>query len=229
MTIKLRTEQPADYAETEHVTREAFWNHYSPGCNEHYLLHIMRGSPSFIPELDVVAVHGGRIVGNIVYAKSVIRTDDGKECEVLGMGPISVLPEYQRRGIGRQMIEHTKMKAREMGFRAILLYGDPDYYSRHGFVAAETLGIRTADDMYAAALQVCELQEEALSGRKAVTWKLPCMILMKSAPPNLTCIFRQRRWSPELRRKSALRKLPPCGEKRIREPETGNPCTLRMS
>ena len=49
MTIKLRTEQPADYAETEHVTREAFWNHYSPGCNEHYLLHIMRGSPSFIP------------------------------------------------------------------------------------------------------------------------------------------------------------------------------------
>ncbi len=60
MTIKLRTEQPADYAETEHVTREAFWNHYSPGCNEHYLLHIMRGSPSFIPELDVVAVHGGR-------------------------------------------------------------------------------------------------------------------------------------------------------------------------
>lgn len=80
MTIKLRTEQPADYAETEHVTREAFWNHYSPGCNEHYLLHIMRGSPSFIPELDVVAVHGGRIVGNIVYAKSVIRTDDGKEC-----------------------------------------------------------------------------------------------------------------------------------------------------
>lgn len=126
----------------------------------------MRGSPSFIPELDVVAVHGGRIVGNIVYAKSVIRTDGGKECEVLGMGPISVLPEYQRRGIGRQMIEHTKMKAREMGFRAILLYGDPDYYSRHGFVAAETLGIRTADDMYAAALQVCELQEEALSGMK---------------------------------------------------------------
>lgn len=53
-----------------------------------------------------------------------------------------------------------------MGFRAILLYGDPDYYSRHGFVAAETLGIRTADDMYAAALQVCELQEEALSSMK---------------------------------------------------------------
>lgn len=166
MAIELRTEQPADHAETENVTREAFWNHYSPRCNEHYLLHIMRGSPSFIPELDVVAVHGGRIVGNIVYVKSVIRTDDGKECEVLGMGPISVLPEYQRRGIGRRMIDYTRERAREMGFRAILLYGDPAYYSRHGFVPAETLGIRTADNMYAVALQACELQEGALSGMK---------------------------------------------------------------
>lgn len=166
MAIELRTEQPADHAETENVTREAFWNHYSPGCNEHYLLHIMRGSPSFIPELDVVAVHGGRIVGNIVHVKSVIRTDDGKECKVLGMGPISVLPEYQGRGIGRRMIDYTRERAREMGFRAILLYGDPAYYSRHGFVPAETLGIRTADNMYAAALQACELQENALSGMR---------------------------------------------------------------
>ena len=63
MIIALRTEQPADHAQTEHVTREAFWNYYVPGCNEHYLLHIMRGSTSFIPELDAVAVHGSRIVG----------------------------------------------------------------------------------------------------------------------------------------------------------------------
>lgn len=88
MIIALRTAQPADYAGTEHVTREAFWNYYVPGCNEHYLLHIMRGSPSFIPELDVVAVHGGRIVGNIVYAASVIRTDDGKNTKCWAWGPL---------------------------------------------------------------------------------------------------------------------------------------------
>ena len=63
MTIALRTEQSSDHAETEHVTREAFWNYFVPGCHEHYLLHIMRVSPSFIPELDAVAVHGSRIVG----------------------------------------------------------------------------------------------------------------------------------------------------------------------
>lgn len=64
----------------------------------------MRVSPSFIPEQDAVAIHGSRIVGNIVDATSVIRADDGKEYEVLGMGPIAVLPEYQRRGIGRRII-----------------------------------------------------------------------------------------------------------------------------
>lgn len=166
MAIELRPEQPADYAETENVTREAFWNRYSPGCHEHYLLHAMRGHPSFIPELDVVAVHGGSIVGNAACVKSIIRTDGGEECEVLGLGPVSVLPEYQGKGVGRQMIEYIRERAREMGFRAILLCGDPDYYSRLGFVSAESMGIRTADDMYAAPLQVFELREGALSGMK---------------------------------------------------------------
>ena len=55
MNIKLRIEQSSDYHETENITREAFWNHYSPGCDEHYLLHIMRNHPKFVPELDIVA------------------------------------------------------------------------------------------------------------------------------------------------------------------------------
>ena len=56
------------------------------------------------------------------------------------MGAIAVLPEYQSRGIGRRMIGYTRNRMREMGFRAIFLYGDPDYSSRCGFVPAETLG-----------------------------------------------------------------------------------------
>jgi len=85
---------------------------------------------------------------------------------VLGLGPISVLPEYQSKGIGGHLLEHTKQLARDMGFRAILLYGDPAYYSRHGFVSAEGFDIRTSDHMYAEALQVWELHENALSGIK---------------------------------------------------------------
>ena len=166
MNIHLRLEQLSDYRETENVVREAFWNHFSPGCDEHYLLHIMRDSPAFVPELNVVAVVDDKIVGNIVYAKSIIRADNGNEYEVLSLGPIAVLPEYQSKGIGGRMIEYTRQLAREMGFRAILLCGDPDYYLRQGFVPAETLGIRTGDNMYATALQGCELYEGALADAK---------------------------------------------------------------
>ena len=166
MDIELRREQSSDYSETENVTREAFCNHYSPACSEHYLLHIMRDCPAFVPELDVVAVCDGKIVGNVVYMKSVIRADNGNSYEVLSLGPISVLPEYQRKGIGVRMIEYTRDIARRMGFAAILLCGDPDYYSRQGFLSAETFGIRTEDDMYADALQVCPLSERAMSGMK---------------------------------------------------------------
>lgn len=166
MDIELRREQSSDYSETENVTREAFWNHYSPACSEHYLLHIMRDCPAFVPELDVVAVCDGKMVGNVVYMKSVIRADNGNSYEVLSLGPISVLPEYQRKGIGGRMIEYTRDIARRMGFAAILLCGDPDYYSRQGFLSAETFGIRTEDNMYADALQVCPLSERAMSGMK---------------------------------------------------------------
>ncbi len=101
MNIELRQEESKDYYETENVTREAFWNYYSPACSEHYLIHIMRDDDSFIPELDVVAVVDNKIVGNVVYLKSVISGDNGKEYDVLSLGPISVLPEYQKQGIGR--------------------------------------------------------------------------------------------------------------------------------
>lgn len=92
--------------------------------------------------------------------------DDGNQYEVLSLGPISVLPEYQQQGIGGRMIALTKKLAPEMGFRAILLCGDPDYYLRQGFIPAETLGIRTEDNMYATALHVCELYDNALANVK---------------------------------------------------------------
>ena len=84
----------------------------------------------------------------------------------MSLGHISVLPEYQQQGLGGRMIALTKKLASEMGFRAILLCGDPDYYLRQGFIPAETLGIRTEDNMYATALHVCELYDNALANVK---------------------------------------------------------------
>lgn len=96
--ITIRLEQTSDYRETEEVVREAFWNVYSPGCTEHYLLHTMRGSSGFVRELDFVAESGGRIIGAAVSQKGYILGDDGNRYGVLTLGPIAVLPSFQHRG-----------------------------------------------------------------------------------------------------------------------------------
>lgn len=162
--IELRREKPEDYLETENVIREAFWNHYTPACNDHYLIHIMRDCPAFVAELDIVAVDGNKIVGSSMCLKSRILGDAGRDYEVLSLGPIGVLPEYQGKGIGGMMIARTKEVAKELGYRGILLCGDPDYYTRQGFIAAEEYGIRNAENMYADALHACELYEGAFMG-----------------------------------------------------------------
>lgn len=68
MDIELRLEQPSDCRTSENVMREAFWNVYSPGCSEHYLLHIMRRSPNYVKELAYVAVLDGKIVGLVAFS-----------------------------------------------------------------------------------------------------------------------------------------------------------------
>lgn len=160
--LTIRLESPHDFREVEHITREAFWNHYVPGCDEHYLAHILRGSSCFLPALDFVAELDGKIVGNIMYTRAVVLCDDGTEYPVLSFGPVSVLPDFQSMGVGSALIRHSLAAARNMGHTAVLIYGDPDYYSRFGFVAAEKFGIGTTDDYYADALQALELVNGAL-------------------------------------------------------------------
>ena len=161
--IRISPETEADRFAVENVMREAFWNYYSPACTEHYLVHVMRNCAAFVPELCLAARYGGKIIGASMCVKGRIDGDDGIRREVLTLGPIGVLPEYQRSGIGAALIERTAEIARAMGFRAILLCGDPDYYTRRGFVPAESFGIRNAENMYADALQARELYGGALS------------------------------------------------------------------
>ena len=142
MEIIIRHEQEVDYRNVEELTREAFWNRYVPGCDEHYLVHSMRSMPAFLPDLDFVAEYHGNVIGNIMYTKATIFGDDGRQYPVLTFGPISVLPEYQGRGIGSKLIQHTKAIAKSLGYQAILIYGDPEFYKRVGFVAlSERSGI----------------------------------------------------------------------------------------
>jgi putative acetyltransferase len=168
MDVKIRRELPVEYRTVEELTREAFWNLYVPGCNEHFCLHIMRGHADFIPELDLVAEYAGKLVGNIVYARAGVITGAGRIHNVICFGPVSVLPAYQKQGIGGALIRCSLDKARALGFAAVFIYGDPRYYYRFGFRCAEKFEIANSEGKFAFALMALELIPGALrniSGR----------------------------------------------------------------
>ena len=137
----IRPETPADYRETETLTRDAFWNVYQPGCMEHYILHVLRRDPAFVPELDLVMEKGRKLIGHVMYMRSEVRADDGRVLPTMTFGPISIAPEHQRRGYGTLLLRRSMEKARKLGAGAILISGSMDFYGRSGFVVASTRGI----------------------------------------------------------------------------------------
>ncbi len=98
-----------------------------------------------------------------MYTKSKIMDDSGIEHQVITFGPVSVLPSHQGKGIGRKLIEHTMKLAKELGYNAIITYGDPDYYKKYGFEGAKKFDIGTADNLYAIPLIALELYDGALN------------------------------------------------------------------
>lgn len=164
MSTILRLESQSDYERVENLTREAFWDVYQPGCIEHLIAHKLRKVPAFLPELDFVAVQDDQIVGNIMYSKSKVVDSGDKEHEVLTFGPISVLPSFQKKGIGSALIEHTKQLAERLGYKAIVIFGSPAYYHRFGFQSAENFGIATSDGENFEAFMAIELYKGSLQG-----------------------------------------------------------------
>lgn len=142
----IRPETPADYRAVEALTREAFWNVYRPGCLEHYLVHRYRGRKGFVPELDLVLEMGGQLVGHIMYVHAAIHSDSGPLLPVMTFGPISILPEYQRRGLGKALLEDSLTRAAALGAKAICIEGNPAFYGKSGFVPAAGTGIRYNDE-----------------------------------------------------------------------------------
>lgn len=161
----IRNETPADYRAVEVMTRKAFWNVQVPGCNEHYLAHILRGSDDFLPELDFVAELDDAIVGNVMYTRSKLIAEDGEEKDILTFGPLSVDPEYQRRGIGKALLRHSLEKAAQMGYEAVVIFGNPENYVTSGFRGCRHYGVAIAKDAYPVALLVKELKPGALAGK----------------------------------------------------------------
>ena len=175
--IIIRNEEVKDRAIVEDITRRAFYNIYIEGCVEHYLVHIMRDHEDFIPELDLVIELDGKVIGNIMYTKAVLRGETGNKKDILTFGPVSIHPDYQRRGYGKQLMEHSFSKARELGFDAIVIFGSPANYVGRGFKSCRKYEVSVEGGKYPAAMMVKELIPHVLSGHKWTYQDSPVMAI----------------------------------------------------
>ena len=146
----VRPETADDVATIRDVTRAAF---AKPDADtpvvEARLVDELRADVGWIPALSLVAIVDGAVVGHVVSTRGYV-----EETPVLGLGPISVLPEHQRGGVGSALM-HTSFGAAEtLGEPLVALLGSPDYYERFGFVAASTLGIDAPDPTWGRYFQV---------------------------------------------------------------------------
>ena len=137
----IRLEEKNDYRAVENLVRDSFWNVYRPGCSEHYVIHVLRDDPAFIPELDFVMEKDESLIGQNMFMKTVIVADDGRTIDVLTMGPIGITPELKRQGYGKALLDYSLEKAAEMGFGAVLFEGNIGFYSHCGFDYASKFGI----------------------------------------------------------------------------------------
>lgn len=173
--IIIRNETEADYERVEDITRRAFYNLYIPGCNEHYLVHVMRSHEDFLPELDFVIELNNQIIGNIMYTKAKLVDESGEEKRILTFGPVCILPEYQRMGYGKKLIEHSFVQAAALGYDVIVIFGNPGNYVSSGFRSCKKHNICLENGTFPSAMMVKELQPEVLDGRKWVYYDSPVM------------------------------------------------------
>lgn len=116
MEIIVRKEEKNDYRRVEEITRMAFSypgriERGQIGCPyEHWMVHELRNRDG-IPELSLVAEVKGNIVGHIICSRAEVRTTE-KVIPVLNFGSISVLPEYQKQGVGKELITSMINKAK---------------------------------------------------------------------------------------------------------------------
>lgn len=161
--IEIRMEKEEEYDKTEEVALKAFWNKHGMGCNEHLLVHKLRKSEVYLPEISRVAVVNGEIVGAICYAKAELVKEAGTK-EILLFGPLCVAPEWQGAGIGGLLLKESLEAAKEAGYEGVVIFGEPDYYPLHGFKTCDNFGITTMDGKNFDAFLGIELVEGGLSG-----------------------------------------------------------------
>ena len=164
MDINVRLEEEKDYRRVEEITRAAFG--YSDrikrgqiGCPyEHWMGHELRRRDGIMALSLVAELENGIIVGHIICSDAVVKKET-QELPILNFGPLSVLPEYQRQGVGKTLVQAMIEQAKRLDYGAILFFGRPEYYPQFGFKQAVFYGISDSEGYNYPAFMAMELKE----------------------------------------------------------------------
>ncbi|WP_294956959.1 N-acetyltransferase [uncultured Flavobacterium sp.] len=161
MEITLRQENKNDFQSVFQLIEKAFEKEEYSDHKEQFLVERLRKSDAFIPELSIVAELDGKIVGHILFTKLKIK-NDLNSFESLALAPVSVLPEFQGKGIGSKLILHGHEIAKDLGYKSVILLGHQDYYPRFGYEICEKYNIKMPFDVPAENCMVIALTEDGL-------------------------------------------------------------------
>ncbi|KUY30018.1 GNAT family N-acetyltransferase [Elizabethkingia ursingii] len=164
MNILFRQENKNDYAAVFNLIQRAFEKEEMSDHSEQYLVERLRNSEAFIPELSIVAEINQNIAGHILLTRIKVINNKNEEFYSLALAPVSVLPEYQGKGIGGKLIETAHKKAKELGFGSVILLGHENYYPRFGYEIAKKYGIKLPLEVPDENCMAIELIKGALEG-----------------------------------------------------------------
>jgi putative acetyltransferase len=158
MQIKIRLETISDIQKIKEINDLAFG-----GESESKLVEAIRQSENFIPELSLVAEdNNGDVVGHILMSVIHIKTSNAL-IPTLGLAPMAVHPDYQRKGIGSLLVKKVIESARDIGYKHIAVLGNVNFYPKFGFVPSKTKGIQSPFPVPDEVFMVMELVEGSLS------------------------------------------------------------------
>lgn len=161
--MTIRSEKPEDFAAIYDLVKVAFQTAKVSNGREQDFVNELRAGGNYIPELALVAEEDGKLIGHIMLTRTEIATDGGK-VGALYVAPLSVVLARRGAGIGAALIEKGFEIGRRLGFRSVVLVGDPAYYHRFGFRSAIEFGIKHQHEIPNENVMACELVPGGLAG-----------------------------------------------------------------
>jgi len=163
----IRQETPEDFSRIFELVKVAFQTAKVSNGKEQDFVNQLRAGENYIPELALIAEEDGQIIGHIMLTEAHVVEGEDRFSALL-LAPLSVALDHRKKGVGSQLVKESFYLSREMGYTAVLVVGDPDYYSRFGFYRASSFGIKPTHSLPDESVMACELVPGALRKVKGV-------------------------------------------------------------